>query len=210
MTYHKRSPSLHSYFICMDSDICSILNMITYKDYIDLLKIYYNDKHKVPDKYEIYVIKPEMFKIIHKSIDVSINLEIYNIFINMINNIQFRSQIQNIFNINDKQLDYIIDYFDMIPSDDEIDNCKKAFINSISKNTFLKIKDSTIIINRIEFNPSEFKKMMNNKNKYAVYSSEDLKEIYLKRYLQKPRKIINTFEYICINNYVYRVDNLFY
>ena len=209
MSSHKRSPSLHSYFICMDSDICSILNMITYKDYIDLLKIYYNDKHKVPDKYEIYVIKPEMFKTIHKPIDVSINLEIYNIFINMINNIQFRKQIQIIFNINDKQLNYIIDYFDVIPSDDEIEKCKKAFINSISKNMFSKIENLTIIINRIEFSPSEFKKLMNNKNKYVVYSSKNLKEIYLKRYLQKPRKIINTIEYICIDDYVYRIDNLF-
>jgi hypothetical protein len=193
----------------MDSDICSILNMVTYKDYIDLLKIYYNDKHKIPVNYELYSIKPEMFKIIHKSIDVSIDLEIYNIFINMINSLQFRKQIQIIFEINDEQIDYIIEYFNMIPSDDEIKQCKKAFINSVSKNTFTKIKDLTIIINRIEFSPSEFKKLMNNKNKYVIYSSKNLKEIYLKRYLQKPRKFSNTIEYICINNYVYRVDNLF-
>ena len=208
---HKRSPSLHSFFICMDYDICMTLNTITYNDYVNLLQIYWNVNHKIPDKFEIFTIKPEMFKEIHKSVNVSIDIEIYKIFINLLDNWQFRNQIQNVFGISDEQIDFIIEYFDFLASNEDIEKCKNAFANSVSKNTFrqLLMNHTLIIIDRIEFSPTEFRKIMNNDNKYSIYSSNNLKEIYLKRYLQKPRKHDNEIEYIRIDNFVYRVDNLF-
>ncbi len=213
MISHKRSPSLHTYFICTDYDIYIILNTITYDDYILLLRIYYNDKHRIPNIFELYTITPEMFKIIHRPIDVSIDLEIYSIFITILTKLQykFRVQIQFIFKISERQANYITDYFDVFASYDEIDRCKKAFVNSISKNIFKEIVNRrlSIIINRIEFSPNEFKGLINNKNKYAIYASKDIKEIYLKEYLQQPRKCKGEIEFIQIGDFVYRIDNLF-
>ena len=208
---HKRSSSLHNYFICMDYNIYDILTTINYNEYLIILKVYYNDKHKIPDEFELYSITPNIFELIHKSINVSITLEIYKLFVDVLNQQQFKQQICKIFEFTEKQLMHIIDYIDYLASDEHITRCKKAFINSISKNTFRMIENKYlhIIIDRIEFSPTEFRKFINNDNKYVIYSSGNLHEIYLSRYKQKPRKHKDEIEYICINEFVYRIDNLF-
>lgn len=212
MINHKRQPSLHKYFICTNMLIYYELLNITQNNYIELLKIYYTDKNKVPDINEIYDINPKYFKLIDLSIYVSVPLKIYELFIDFIeNSFQGQKILQNIFKLTTQQIIYITDYTDYLASDEDISECKEAFINSISKNIFNnKIsKYNKIIINRIEFEPKEFEKLMTNTNKYCVYNSTDIIIEYINRYRQKPRKYKDEIEYICINKYVYRVDNLF-
>ena len=121
-----------------------------------------------------------------------------------------KNEFCKLFNLSTIQIYYLKDY---ILSDYTIEYynlTKEAFLNTFSKHEFdnLLKKYDTIIIDRIEFEKNDFKNKFKSETPSVIYSSGNLKEEYLKRFKRKPKRRKSSVEFMRINDYVYRVDNL--
>ena len=112
--------------------------------------------------------------------------------------------IKRIFNLNNEDIEILNNYI-LINVDDEYrDELMNSFYNSLNRQSFDKIKENNIIINRVLFTKDKF--VRNNFNCKESFSNRRIRILYIDKFKRKPRFKDGEIEYFMYDGKCYYLD----